>query len=139
MSQTEADRQASNVIPPTQGTTPGEGVTFLATTTTASNHDLSTHTLLFERYITLHALDGDIWYSFGPTNATAIAKATAGGASVSAGTVAANCIKLASGQYVSVRLDKTAHRYLHLQADSGTPRLAMYPSSHKSLRQGGGV
>lgn len=126
-----AERQAALPLPPTQSTTPGLGITRLATSTTAASHTLTSYADLFHKRLTLANEGTDaIWIAFAANASTTLVKGTAAGASVSAGTVAANGFKLAAGTIGEVCLNPTDHAVMWLQADAGTPTLCVYPSSH---------
>lgn len=119
-----------NLRPPTQGTTPGTGITRLATSTAASNVDMAeTGSAMFGKHLRLYNEDAtnSIWVAFSATNATPISSATAGGATLAAGTAMANAYRIAPGEAVDVRLTAKFHRYLHLQASAATPVLCIYP------------
>lgn len=130
MTTTAAERQAAIPLPPTQSTTPGLGITRLATSTTAASFALGSYPNLFHKRITLLNEGTDaIWVAFAPTAGTTLDKTTAAGASISAGTSAANGFKLAGGASGEVVLNTTDHAYLWLQAAANTPTLCIYPSS----------
>ncbi len=126
---TEAERQAANPTPPTQSTTPGEGVTWLATSTVATAHDLSAYPGLFNRRVELLAATGKIWISFGEAATPVIDKASVAGSTLAAGTLAAAPYPIANGSSLTVRLDRTKQRYMHVQADASTPTLIIRPAS----------
>lgn len=130
----EAERQAANVLPPAASATPGTGITWLASTTTAVARDLdpTTNPGLFERYVTLQATGDAIWIAFSSSATPVIDKTVAGGATVAAGTVTTNAFLLADGEHISVRLDQALHRYLHMQSVAGAAVLVLYPSSPKA-------
>lgn len=132
---TEAERQYQNEVPPFASTTPGEGVTILATSTTAADLDMSAHAGFYNRLLTITAGTSAVWVSFSDDGVTAIDKSSTGGATIAAGTVKANAIRLAAGASIRVRLDPTKHKHIHFQADADTPTLTIRPSSQKRLRQ----
>lgn len=129
----EGQRQYFNLIPPQESTTPGTGVTWLATSTTAAVYDLSTFPNMFGKLLTLIASGGKVWISTSNDGVTAIDKATVAGASITAGTVKAAPIPLGDGVATMMRLDRKANRYLHVQADAGTPTLIIFPSSQVKM------
>lgn len=122
-----SERQFHNTTPAQQSTTPGVGVTMLATSTTAAAFAVPEG--WYDRYLTLTAGSAPVWYAFGPAATPVIDKNYAGGASVTAGTLAANAEYIASRGAIDVRLDRKIHKFLHVQADSGTPTLSIRPSS----------
>lgn len=135
MSESESTRQAWNVTPPTVSATPGEGVTVLTTTTTAAAVDLFDgsgvpYPGLFYRYLTITADGADVYFAFASANTPAI-DPTAGNTAVGTGTTTGTCAILKDGVSISVRLDPNSHRYLHLKASSGTPKVRIYGSSQK--------
>lgn len=131
MSSSAAERQAALPLPPTQGTTPGLGITRLATSTTAASFALGSYPDLFHKRLTISNEGTDaVWLAFAPNADTTLAKATAAGATIAAGTVAANGFKLAGGASGEVVLNTEDHAYLWLQADANTPTVCIYPSSH---------
>ena len=137
MSESESTRQAWNVQPPTGSATPGEGVTCLSTSTTASTVDLFNSSGLpnkgyFNRYLTITAEGADIYFLFDMSSSTTIDPTVSHGTSVSSATTTVVPALLKDGVSVSVRLDPNTHRYLHLKASSGTPLVRIYPSSEKS-------
>ncbi len=137
MSADEAARQYFNPVPPTQSTTPGIGITRIATSVTAAKHDLNAYPDMFGKRLTFlneSVTAGDsIFLNFSNDGATDVDATTAGGATVAAGTVAANGYKLLPGASIVVRLDRVAQRYLHIDALANTPVLAIYPSSEPRL------
>lgn len=129
----EGSRQYHNQLPPVQSTTPGEGVTFLATAVTAAHHDLNAYPAFFGRYIEFQASGNDIWISFSTDGATEIDKTGAAGATIAEGTAKANPILLKDGVAVRFRLYAKLHRYLHVQAVASTPKLIIHPVSQQTL------
>lgn len=127
MSGSEAERQAVNVIPPTQSATPGTGVTILAATTTAANATIPS--ALFHRYVDFIAEGDKIWVGFGDADAPAVDKSAAGGATFTAGTAAANGEPIPDGGRISVRLDPQLHAKLSFQSNAGNAKLIVRPSS----------
>ncbi|HET9045086.1 MAG TPA: hypothetical protein VFN70_18150 [Burkholderiales bacterium] len=121
------ERQALNVIAPKQSNTPGEGVTFLAATTTAANTAVPEK--LFDRYVYLGAEGDTIWVSFGPNASPAIDKSKAGGATFDAGTSDQNAITIPAGGRIPVRLRKGQHDYIKWQANAANSRLTIYPTT----------
>ncbi len=129
----EAERQYFNPVPPTSSTTPGIGVTWLATSTVAAVLDLSTAPGLFGRMLDLYADGGKIWFFFSSDGVPTISKTTTPAATLALGTVAGAPVPIASGGVATVRLDATTQRYLHFQADAGTPTLILTPSSQTRI------
>lgn len=118
-----------NLRPPTSGTVAGTGVTRLATSTTAASVDLTASGSLFGKHLRLVNEDvtNSVWVSFGTAAVAPINSATAGGATMALGTVAANGLRLAPGASLEVRLSKALHPYLYTQASAGTPVLCIFP------------
>jgi hypothetical protein len=131
------EHKTSRVVairPPTQSTTPGVGVTRLATSVTATPHDLTiggTSTRFFGKRLRIVNEDASIaiWLAFGDAATPLISSATAGGTTIALGTVEENGFKLVAGSAIEVRLSLPTHKYLYLQAASGTPVVAIYPES----------
>lgn len=130
---TEAERQAANVTPPMASATPAEGVTALATSTTSATFDLDSYPEFFGRYVDLKADGGKIYVVFDNDSTGSINESTTG-ASISAATTEATCWPITDGETLSVRLEKTTHRYLHVKAASGTPTLRIRTSSPRGPR-----
>jgi hypothetical protein len=131
----EADRQVDNAVPPRQSTTPGEGVTLLATSTTAAAFDLSAYDGFFNKPLLLTAGATAIWVSFGAAATPVIDKSYAGGATIAAGTKAENGVKIAAGASLRVRLSRSLHKFMHVQADSSTPVLEIRPIAQKGPKR----
>lgn len=135
--ETEATRQANNVIPPVSSATPGTGVTCITTAVTASVVDLYTlvsaeaRPMLYERYWSLMADGGDVYFLFSASSVT-IDK-TAGSTTFDAATTAVTPWLLKDGVEKAFRLNDTTIRYLCLQASSGTPKLRLVPSSQPAF------
>lgn len=127
----EAQRQFFYPTLPTQSTTPGIGVTMLATSTSAAVFDLNDYPHMFGKFLDFYAEGGKIWISSSADGTPDISKSTTPGASIAAGTVEAACVPIASGNCATALLTRTKNRYLHVQADSGTPTLIITPSSQK--------
>ena len=122
------------IRPPTQGTTPGLNITRIATSVTAVALDLTiggTSKRFFGKRLRVVNEDASIaiWIAFSNDGTPDIAMATAGGATLAAGTVQANGFKLPAGTALEVRLTEGLHKYIHIQAASGTPVLTIYPAS----------
>lgn len=120
--------------PPTQSATPGLGVTRLATSTTATPFDLTiggTSTRFFGKKLRITNEDATIavWIAFGPAATPLIDMTTTGGATIAAGTVAANPYRLVAGASLFVRLTQSLHKFMQLQAASGTPIVSVYPEA----------
>lgn len=124
-----ADRQYHNDVGPFASTTPGLGVTVLATSTVAANKQLSTYKYFYDKFLTITAGGDAVWISFSSDGTPTIDKSYAGGSTIAAGTKAENAIKLAAGASIRVKLDKRLHKYIHFQADANTPTLTIRPSS----------
>lgn len=137
MSESESTRQAWNVLPPTGSATPGQGVTCLATSTTASTVDLfdangAPYKGFFNRYLTITAEGADVYVLFDNAAGTVISQSVSHATSLTSATTTAVPAILKDGVSISVRLDPNTHRYLHLKAASGTPVVRIYPSSQPS-------
>lgn len=129
---TQAERRSP--APPTQSTTPGSGVTILATAVTAAA--LAVPEGWYAKELTLAVNADGVWVAFGAAATPAIDKTFAGGASVAAGTKAENAVLIPAAGRLSVRLDRNIHKYIHFQAVANTPTLTVYPSSQGRLRAG---
>jgi hypothetical protein len=114
-------------------TTPAEGVTALSTSTASATHDLNSYPEFFGRYVDLKADGGKIYVVFDTDSTGSINEATTG-ATVATATTEATCWPIADGETLSVRLEKTTHRYLHVKAASGTPTLRIRTSSPRGPR-----
>jgi hypothetical protein len=125
----EADRQASNVIPPRQSNTAGEGVTILAATTSAANTAIPR--ALHDRYVYLQAEGDKIWVNFGPNGSPNVDKSKAGGATFTAGTNYQNAITIPNGSRIAVRLHKVEHYQISWQADASASKLLVYPATQQ--------
>jgi hypothetical protein len=128
------DSRRNELLPPIQSTTPGVGITRIATSTTAAIHDLGgTNFDFFSKRLTLlneSVLAGDnIFLTFSSDGVTPVDATTAGGASPTAGTVAANGFKLLPGASIDVCLSKAKSRFLHVDAAANAPVLAIIPRS----------
>jgi hypothetical protein len=124
--------QYYNPVPPILSTTPGVGITWLATSVTSTAFDLGSYPDLFGKYLDLYADGGKIWIAFSPATAT-ISKASTPGASIAAGTLGTTCVPIAANGVLTVRLDLSGQRWLIAQADAGTPNLILVPSSQPRL------
>ena len=129
----EGQRQYFNPIPPVQSTTPGVGVTWLGTSTTARSYDLGVYPDMFGKLVEFIASGGKIWVSFSTDGQTAISKTGTKGTdgvstAIADGTAAANPIPIGDGGVLLLRLNKST-RWLHVQADSGTPTLIVRPAA----------
>lgn len=124
------ERRAAIPLPPVQGTTPGIGLTRLATSVTAASVQMSTYPNFFGKTITLRNEGTDaIWFAFAANASTTLVKGSTAGATIAAGTLAANGYKLAGAASMNFCLNTTDHAYLHFQADANTPTLAIFPAS----------
>lgn len=136
LSGTIAGQQAENITPPTAGTTPGEGVTAISTTTAASTVDLYAaadrpYEGYFDRYISVMACSSDCYVLFDDDSTNGIDETVAHATLVTSGTAETVPWLLKDGVPQMFRLTKGSHRYMHLKAASGTPIIRIYPSSHK--------
>ncbi len=122
-----------HIRPPTQSTTPGTGITRLATSTAAVARDLdaSSTGAMFGKRIRLYNEDAtdSIWIAFSLTGATSVDKTATAGTTVAGGTLASNGFKLPPLGTIEVRLSKGKHKYIHLQSSANTPILCIYPLS----------
>lgn len=130
----EGARQYFNPVPPTESATPGIGVTCLGTSVTARVYDLAQYPAMFGKILELFVSTGTVWISTSSDGATAIDKTLAIGPdgdanAIGEGTAKANPIPISSGMAFQMRLSKKQSRYLHVQADSGTPTLFIRPAS----------
>lgn len=135
---TKGERYSASRVAPTQSTTPGLGVTRLATSTTAAVHDLNDYKNLFGKQLVFRnesTTAGDsIAITFSADGATAVDAAGGAGANVAAGTVKANGFKLLPGESVEWVLSRAEHRYLHVDALANSPTLCIYPSGRGVAR-----
>jgi len=129
----EATRQYMNPVPPTQSTTPGVGVTRIATSATAMTLDMDPYPHMFNKRLTLQnesVTAGDsIFINFSSGGASDVSAAATAGATLAAGTSVDQGYKLLPGASIVVRLDRLAQRYIHIDALANTPTLCIYPSS----------
>ncbi len=128
--------QAERAVPasPTQSTTPGTGITVLATAVTAAAHAVPVG--WYDRELTLSVNADGVWVSFGAAATPVIDKTYAGGATIAAGTKAENGILIPAAGSLRVRLDRNLHKFLHVQSVANTPALFIRPSSQPRLRAG---
>lgn len=124
---TEAERQAHVGAPPTQSTTPGDGVTILATSTSAASVEIPEG--WYRKRLAVEAGGDAVWIAFGPASTPAIDRTYAGGATVAAGTKAENAKRIAARGTLEVTLDRRVHKYLHMQAEANTPTVTVYALS----------
>ena len=129
----ETERQAVNIIPPTQSNTAGVGVTILAATTSAAN--TAVPDALFNRYVYLVANGDKVWVAFGPEASPAVDKSGAGGGTFTAGTAEGNGVPIAAGERIAVRLTKSQHAYIKWQADATNSSLIVYPATPRAARR----
>ncbi len=128
---TQAERQASDVTPPTSGDiTAADWILALSTSGTAAYVDFSAYDSAFDRYVDVRA-DGGVIYVAASKVTTAIDR-TATGATILDADGVAKCWPIADGETVSMRLTKLTP-YLHYQAASGTPTLRVRSSSGRSV------
>ena len=135
---TRHERYAAGRLAPTQSTTPGLGVTRIATSTTAAALDLSGAPDLFGKLLVFKnesTTAGDaIYISFSTDGATHISAAATAGTTVAAGTSKDQAYKLIPGEEVEWVLNDREHKYLHVDALANTPTLCIYPSG-RGLRR----
>jgi hypothetical protein len=135
MSNDAGTRQFFNPAAPTQSTTPGLGITRLATTVAATKYDLSSFKEMFGKRLRFTTEGTDaIWVSFSSDGVTDVSKAATAGTTVAAGTLAANGVKVTAGAPLDIRLDKVSQKWLHVQADANTPVLSIFPIAPDALR-----
>lgn len=120
--------------PPTQSTSPGVGITRIATSTTAAVFDLAASGSDFFgkrlRLMNESTTAGDaIYVMFAASDFSAVSAAASAGSTIAGGTIAANGFKLLPGATLDVELSASSHRYLHVDALANTPVLAIYPLS----------
>src|SRR5687767_4250294 len=102
--------------------TPAVGVTAIATSTASASVDLNAYPEFYGRYVDLQADGGKIYIVFDDDSTHSINEATTG-TTIATGTTEAIPWAIPDGTTISVRLEKTTHRYLHHKAASGTPTL----------------
>lgn len=128
-----SENRTVNLRPPAQGTTPGLGVTRLASSTTAAKQDISGLPRLYGKRLRIKnesvAAGEAIFISFSLTGATDVSAAATAGATFAAGTTADQGFKLNPGESIDVRLDKAKHVFFHWDALAGTPVLCIFPVS----------
>jgi len=128
-----AERRAAIPLPPTQSTTPGLGITRLASSTTAAKENISSYEHLYGKRLTLMNEDATnvLYVSFSLSGSTDVSAAASAGTTFALGTTADQGFKLAPLAKVEVCLDRAKHKWIHWDAVAGTPVLAIYPSGHK--------
>lgn len=135
---TKGERYNAARVAPTQSTTPGLGVTRLATSTTAANYDLDSFKHMFGKLLVFQnesTTAGDaIYITFAPDDGTAVSAAQAAGTTIANSTVKANGYKLLPGDEVVWVLNKGEHRYMHVDALANTPTLCIYPVGRGTSR-----
>jgi len=129
---TKGERYFGAPLPPRESTTPGIGITRIATSTTAASLDMSAFPHFFGKRLVLmneSTTAGDaIFVKFAPTADTAVSAAQAGGTTLANSTVAANGFKLLPGETLVVVLNKAEHKFIHFDALANTPVLCIYPA-----------
>jgi hypothetical protein len=119
--------------PPTQSTTPGLGVTRLASSTTAAKEDISNLLRLYGKRLVFKnesATAGDaIFINFSADGVTDVSAAASAGTTFALGTTAAQGYKLNPGDEIVLRLNRAEHKFLHWDALANTPVLSIYPAS----------
>lgn len=138
MSMTEAGRQAENVWPPFASTTPGTGVTAIATTTADLVVDLwdsngNPYSGFYNRYVSIVSCGADCYWTLSDATTPTISEAVTG-TTVAAGTTKAVPDILKDGVPQAFRIDDSSIRYLHLKAATGTPIVRLRPSSQPRPR-----
>ena len=131
----EATRQYFNRVPPQSGTTPGLGITWLATSVVAAVYDLNAFPDMFGKMLELYADTGKIWFFFSSDGVPVISKATTPGVTIAAGTQATAPVPIQANGMQRVRINHQNHRFLHVQADTGTPTLIITPASQALISQ----
>lgn len=140
MGESLTEAQALCVTPPEPGTTVGAGITCIATDTTSRTYDLAGANLdsapgLYGRYVDFRADGGKIYIALDNDSTGAIDETVQGTAGVATapadGTTEAVPWPLTDGETLSVQMNPTLHRYLHVKGASGTARLRIRPSSPK--------
>lgn len=129
---TTAERQDADVTPPTVGSTPGLNITSLATTTTSATHDLQAFAEMFGRFLNFTADGGTIYVAFSATDTGPIDE-NVSDTSVANGTEPRAVWPIRDGEVTAFRLTAASHRYLHVKAASGTPKLRICGSSPRSV------
>jgi hypothetical protein len=125
----EGARQDTNPIAPFQSAVVGEGVTWLAVTTTPAIYDMLAYPGLFGRLIALLAYGDTIWFSTSSDGLTAIDPALAAGVSLEAGTSKVRPVPIGHGFSAMVRLVRERNRYLHVRSATLNASLIIYPAS----------
>lgn len=131
----EGTRQYFNRVPPQASATPGLGVTWIAATVTAAVYDLQAYPDMFGKMLELYADTGKIWFFFSSDGVPVINKAATPGTTIALGTQAAAPVPIQANGVTRVRLNHQNHRFLHVQADTGTPTLIITPSSQALISQ----
>lgn len=131
-----AQVQDAYVTPPVASATPGVGVTCLATDTTSRTYDLDAFAGFYGPYVDFVADGGKIYFVLDEDATGAINESVAGAAgaatAIADGTTEAVPWPLNDGQVLPCILVKGKHRYLHVKAASGTPKLRIRASSPPS-------
>lgn len=128
---TKGERYLAAPLPPKQSTTPGLGITRLASSTTAAKQDISGYTNFYGKRLVFKnesTTAGDaLFISFSVTGSTDVSAAASAGATVQAGTTADQGYKLLPGEEKVFVLNAAEHVYLHWDALANTPVLCIYP------------
>lgn len=129
---TQGERYAAAPVAPTQSTTPGIGITRLASSATAAKEDISGYKHLYGKRLVLKnesTTAGDaLFVSFSASGSTDVSAAATAGASVAAGTTADQGLKILPGESVIVTLNQNDHKFIHWDALANTPVLCIYPA-----------
>lgn len=139
MSESEATRQANDRVPPTSSTTPGEGVTAIAATSTTKNIDLYDSNGISRAgfddcYITLCADGAKVYINFSAANSVTLDDTVASTSTAAVGTTAAVPMLCPDGVDKEYRINVTDHRYLNIKTASGqTATLRFCRSSQKRV------
>jgi hypothetical protein len=144
MSESEATRQAMNVTPATASATVGTGTSCFTTSTTASVIDLYAaadrpYENLYDCYLKIVADGANVYYAFSSASTPGIDETVGHATSPTSATTTAVPDLLVDGQPEWVRLTKGDHRYLHLKAASGTPKVRIRRSSQPKYNSGMGT
>lgn len=135
---TKGERYFAAPLPPTQSTTPGLGITRLASSTTAAKEDISGYEDFYGKRLVFKnesTTAGDsLIISFSATGATDVSAAATAGASVAAGTTADQGYKLLPGEEKVFVLNAREHKYIHWDALANTPVLCIYPEGRAPTR-----
>lgn len=138
MSSTKGERYAAAPVAPRQSTTPGIGVTRLASSVTAAKVDISALKHMYAKRLAFKnesTTAGDaIFITFSTDGSVDVDAAAAGGATMATGTTAAQGFKLLPGETVYWTLNSAQHKWLHWDAAANTPVLCIYPCGRGETR-----